>query len=246
MQIKNGLLIILLLNLFTMATAWAKCDERFIATVQAKSTDQRIPVQHLTACKHWPADNSLAIVVFAYQTGDDEEDGFAEYDVEILLTNRKNGAIKQRFFEKRWWVSDAMQLDDVVIDTARYWLAPNERAFGIRTSYRGSSRVNPFNYSHLYLFTSQPKRLNLIVNEIEIAQFSGEIAPNCNETYSESKSTLHILRSKTNGYFDLQIKTLQQDTYFKSNGNDCDERDKKPIKSQYILRYQNGVYTRAN
>lgn len=229
-----------------MATAWAKCDERFIATVQEKSTDQRIPVQHLTACKHLPTDDSLAIVVFAYQAGEDEADGFSAYDVEILLTNRNNGAIKQRFFKEKWWVSDAIKLNNVIIDTARYWVTPNERAFGIRTSYRGSSQVNPFNYSDLYLFTSQPKRLNLIANEIKIAQFSGEIDLSCRGTYLEKKSTLHILRSKTNGYFDLQIKTLQQDTYFKNNGDECDERYKKPIKSQYILRYQNGVYTRAN
>ncbi len=246
MPIKNGLLIIVLLNLLTMTTAWAKCDEHFIATVQEKSTDQRIPVQRFTACKHWPPDDSLAIVVFAYQAGEDEADDFAKYDVEILLTNRTNGTIKQRFFKEGWWVSDAIQLDDVVIDTARYWVTPNERAFGIRTSYVGSSRVNPFNYSDLYLFTSQPKRLNLIVDEIEIAKFSGEVDLGCSGTYSEKKSTLHILHSKTNGYFDLKIKTLQQDIYSKNNGDECDEHYKKPIKSQYILRYQNGVYTRAN
>ena len=163
----------------------------------------------------------------------------------ILITDTKTGKIKYNYFESaktNEWVSDAVQLESIKIDTIPYTLAKNKNAFGINVFYRGSSVPNPFHYKTLSLFVVESKGLKNILKNYTIESFSGEWTTSCAGEFTEQKKSISISNKKTNKFFDLLIETtITENKAFINNDNDCEE--KQTIrKEKNTLKYSEGKY----
>lgn len=102
----------------------------------------------------------------------DEGEMYFELNSHILIIDSKSGNIKSYFFESSKtnnWISDAIQLTEITIDTAPYKVSKNERAFGIRLHFIGSSRPNPYENEIISLFVQSKNKLKKILNNYEIS-----------------------------------------------------------------------------
>lgn len=86
-------------------------------------------------CRKDPADTRHAIVALAYQAPDgDMGTGDEDYDLDLAVVDIASGDILAHRHESDGIPSDAVSLNRVWLDTARYDLAPGRRAFGVRSS----------------------------------------------------------------------------------------------------------------
>lgn len=164
----------------------------------------------------------------------------------ILLIDSKSSKIKNQFFESsasNGWVSDAIVLTEISIDTAPYYLSNEKRAFGIRVKYYGSSRVNPYSYETISLFEKSNTTLKRLLKNYTVKEFHGEWDGNCIGEFNSQKKVLIISDSLTNSYLNILIKCeiTNSKNEIDKNG-DCAEKE-NITRKRYLLKYLSGKYT---
>ena len=95
-----------------------------------------------STCEIWPGnpEQSLAVLLLPQSPQSDDE---TIYDVDTVVANSKSGAIIVHAYQPSAITSDAVALESVKIDTARWQLTPQVLAFGVSKTFSGSSSVNP-------------------------------------------------------------------------------------------------------
>ena len=164
----------------------------------------------------------------------DEGEMYFELNSHILIIDSKSGNIKSHFFESSKtnnWISDAIQLTEITIDTAPYKVSKNERAFGIRLHFIGSSRPNPYENETISLFVQSKNKLKKVLNNYEILYNGGEWDTDCEGKFVDERKVLIISNNKTNGFFDIFVKNKITETtnYINENG-ECNSIDKVKTK----------------
>ncbi len=132
----------------------------------------------------------------------DEEEQYFIFNSHIVLANNRSRAITHKFFESgqtNQWVSDAIELKEIRIDTAPYRLADDRRAFGVRVRYLGMSRVNPYESETLSLFIKSGDRLSKVLNAYPMKQSVGEWDGDCAGEFTDIENILYMADQKTNG-----------------------------------------------
>ena len=100
---------------------------------------------------------------------EEEIEGFLALHTHILIINERLGTIKAKYFESsktNQWISDAIRLDQIEIETTTYQLSDSVNAFGITAHYFGASKANPYYNKTLSLFVQScqiPYRYSLLV-----------------------------------------------------------------------------------
>ncbi|WP_264558094.1 hypothetical protein [Flavobacterium sp. N2270] len=168
----------------------------------------------------------------------DEGEMYFELNSHILIIDSKSGNIKSYFFESSKtnnWISDAIQLTEITIDTAPYKVSKNERAFGIRLHFIGSSRPNPYENEIISLFVQSKNKLKKILNNYEISYNGGEWDTNCEGKFVDERKVLIISNNKTNGLFDILVKNKISETtnYINENG-ECNYIEKNKTKKKSL------------
>jgi len=174
-----------------------------------------------------------------------EDEHIFELNSHILIVNTKSSKIINSFFESsnsNNWVSDAVVLTNISIDTAPYYLSNQKRAFGIRVQYNGSSSVNPYSYETLSLFEKENKTLKRILKNYIVEVSQGEWDGNCTGEFNSEKKVLIITDHLTNSYMDILVKSsiTNRKNHIDNNGN-CYKKETTSKKSN-ILKYENGQY----
>lgn len=177
--------------------------------------------------KKLPNKTSQTLVVIPkYRTNETDEEGhlFLELDAYIIIVDSSTGKILYKYIDETAWTSDAMVLTDIDIDTGLYQLNENNRAFGIRVSYRGSSNPNPYSYTDLSLFIIQNNAVKRILNNYQIDRSSGEWDTRCAGEYEDIIGTIDMDQNKTNSFRNITVKnTITQTKNFETNDG-CDEK----------------------
>jgi hypothetical protein len=186
-----------------------------------------------TVTKPHPENKNATLVLLALPQGEDE-DAFT-LDIYLVLADTKTGAILCSLAEKERYTSDAIRLTSFQIDTAPYKLATNVRAIGIRASYTGSSRPNPFGEETLSLYIQQGKTFVKVLHDFVTYQSTGEWDTNCAGSFSTSKSVLIILPEKTNGYSNIQVNTKTTETENIVKNEDCISSDTETKSTQKLI-----------
>ena len=185
-----------------------------------------------------PYNHDLTVIVIP-KTGKQEED-FYILDSYVVVVNNKTKKIEQLYFESyktSGWESDAVFIYDITIDTARYLVQENVRAFGVVLHTRSMSQPNPYYSKYISLFIPEEDALQNILKNYEIYSYRGETDMNCfAEMYSEDK-TLIISKTKTNDYFDINVDAL----HTKLISIDCIE-SKTTTTSKQVLKFSDGSY----
>ena len=203
-------------------------------------------IKYLEAFKLQPNNPEEAIVVIPEIVEGSVEEEFLKLNSHIAIVDLKTKTITHQYFESyktNDWVSDAIRLDEIKIDTAPYLVNESTRAFGISVHYFGSSRVNPYYNQKLSLFVKEKGTLKNILHNFSMEESIGEWNGNCEDEFESEKKTLIVSDKKTNGYFDFTIKnTIAKTRNFETEDGDCKEEEEIK-KEASVLKFDGKKYS---
>ncbi len=201
-------------------------------------------------CKVHPVDSSKTIVAFARIQGTNSSDSTDLYNLDVLLVDTKSGKILQHLFQEGAFESDAAAFSGITIDTARYKLAPELRAFGIRASFDSNSHMYALHRQTLNLYMSKDQKMKQVLVDLITLEYadSGETLDHisiendgCTFTKGESKRTLAIAKTAHHGYADLLVQEKTTNNESKLVKNVCVAATTKMTK-KYTLQFNGDVY----
>ncbi len=196
----------------------------------------------LSVCKVWPyaPDKTIAVLMLAPKVK--EEPDFTDYDVAVYVVDSQSGKILSSKYHPKAIMDDAIYTSHVAIDTARYQLAPQTRAFGVRFNHRGSSSVNPINIERLNLYRLQDRQLTLVLNNLTMDEFSGEWDGQCAGDFDETKRVLALGPLSHHGYRDLELQETAIHREAVKQGENCVDSQKTRVKTQTTLLFDGKRY----
>ncbi|SEE66901.1 hypothetical protein SAMN04487765_3706 [Tenacibaculum sp. MAR_2010_89] len=186
----------------------------------------------------------IIMVIPAYADTNNDEHHF-ELNSHIVIVNSNTGKITHKYFESsqtNGWVSDAIQLREITIDTAPYLVSKNNRAFGVKVHYYGSSKANPYSNKTISLFIKSKNKLKKLLHNYDVMNYGGEWNTECVGEFTDVKNTLIMSKEKTNEYFDIMIKSkvTEIENSVGENG-ECDSNEKTTTKS-VVLKFNGEKY----
>lgn len=193
------------------------------------------------ACKVWPAspDKTLLAVRLRHEAASGDVD---TADLELLVADSARPRILQRYRESEPLVSDAMRISSVTLDTARYRLNDRTTAFGVRVTYSGSSRVNPYESTVLSLYAADGDALRPVLSKLEVALDRGEWDGNCAGEFESVQRTVAIDAKRDRGYAGLLVNSVAQTRRSSSQNDDCEDVSAPKRKSSQRLGFDGRRY----
>jgi hypothetical protein len=240
MKMKKTLLafsVSLLLPVF----AHAACKDR-LQMWAGKLQPHRTLDTSLAVCKDWPANSALTIAALPLPHRDNDNEG-GMFDLEVLVADRASGTIVAHAFQENAITSDAVRFSRLSIDTARYQLKPGRRAFGVRVSYEGSSRVNPFTQTVLNLYAMDGRALKPVLDRLIIDTSNGEWDGQCAGAFDKTVRTIGMGPADANGYATLEVTERSVHSVSKQDGGRCVSEDGAPSRASATLHYRDGRYS---
>ena len=239
---------LLLFILLSSSTLFAECDMDLLYDIQTELKEDRKIVEKLTVCKKWPYKDELSIFVMTFPnvgtTDENLEDDLADYDVHTIIYNTNKKVIENHLYQEKLYSSDAVRLDHLKIDTARYNLNKDTRAFGINAVYYGSSRVNPYDVTSLDLYIRDKKSLRKVLETV-IVENGGEWDGVCNGDFYYQSSIVLIDKSKRNGFYNLKLKRTSMDNHIVLKDKICKENE-SPKRYEYLPFIYDGQSYKVN
>ena len=184
-----------------------------------------------------PNQKEKVIILLPVKTNLDPQCDYCfDIDNNILIWNKTTKTIETKYTKKAEWSSDAMRFNELKIDTGLYYLNRNTRAFGIRYSYYGSSRINPFNSESINLYYIKNNQIEEVLNDFNLNSFNGETNGDCaNGSYYSSKSVFIISDKLSTKFNDITVKTKFKDYTL---DEDCEkEIIKKESTKNSVLKF---------
>ncbi|VVO87475.1 hypothetical protein PS858_02119 [Pseudomonas fluorescens] len=235
MTLKSGWMSCVALCGLVMTTqAFADCAKPFLAGDFGYSV-----------CKDWPAYPGLTITALSqfesgYSASDDGPQG--KYDLNLAIVSAGDSKPLATYHKAAAFESDAIAYEDLQLDTARYKLTPDLRAFGVRVTFNGSSRVNPVSETLLSLYVKEGGQLRPVLDKLITYEYGGEWDGNCAGELYQHTRTLEIGNTRSHGYADLIVKTVSTRENGKGEGEACESKTitEKPVLT--TLRYDGKSY----
>jgi len=228
--------------------AQAACESGLAERMHGKLHPERRLDEERAACKPWPAYPGRSIVVLPMPRPSSEP-GVTGYDLELLVIQRPDNGnterdtILARAFEPNALTEDAIAIQDIRIDTGRYSLATNTRAFGIRVRYRGASRSNPYASETLQLYVAQGSKVRKVLDEIELDMDGGEWDTTCTGHFEQVRGTLAVSRDSNEGFADLVVQRAQTESRAESQeGGECSQKVLPTKLRTFKLQYDGERY----
>jgi hypothetical protein len=194
-------------------------------------------------------DKTLRIVALAnVQKSTTPVDSFELYDLDVLLLRNESGKISNRLFRKSAFQSNALALSGITIDTARYQLAPQLRAFGIRANFASNSHSYSASYETINLFVFDGKVVKEVLSNLIMVENSGsgdfdfvDANDQCTGSIAETKRILAIAKTTSHGYADLLITENKMQSDSKLVKRECKTTPLYSTKL-YTLHFNGDAY----
>lgn len=225
------------------AAAQAACESGLAERIHANLYPSRALDERLTACKAWPAYPGRIVVVLPMPRTISGS-GARMYDLEVLLVQRPDNGntdrdrVTARLFQPDALEDDGLVIEDIRIDTARYALANDARAFGLRVRYRGGADGQRYASETLRLYLPQDRDLREVLSEIEINRDSGDWDAACTGQTEQLRTMLSTAHTSSEGFADLALaRTVTRTRAHRQDDGACLD---KPLPTQYsrlVLRY---------
>jgi len=188
-----------------------------------------------------PNDPQKTIIILPVLNSSSNED-YIILDAYILIVQNKTEQILHTFFKERFWESDAVILDQIIIESTPYKLSKKDVAFGVRTHYHTNSQPNPYAEEDISLFLLKEDKLLMILDSYQTLEYTAEWDMNCAGESLKITSEIVITDIATNGYYNLQVlETVQKRKTFMKN-NECEEVLEVPEKVIKTLLFINDNY----
>ena len=158
MTLKSGLMgcsalcLVMTTNTRLLGTILAFSVLTMTGHVQADCEELSFDGHSLARCKVWPAFKDQAIAAKSTFTpvSEDVNDG-GMFDLELSIVNSTNDQTLATYCKNEAY-PDAVGFEGLIIDTARYKLAPHVRAFGLRSDFGHRSSAMPYSKTDLALY----------------------------------------------------------------------------------------------
>ncbi|WP_460873933.1 PA3715 family protein [Paralcaligenes ginsengisoli] len=226
--------------LCTPVFAHADCTAHLNEWAQALSPGRTIDANN-AACKAWPQNPAQTLAVLPLPQKGATEDKTV-YDVQVLVADSKTGAIIAHSYEPSAITSDAISLRGIALDTAHWQLAPHALAFGVRKSYEGSSRVNPFAATTLSLYVVDGSNLRRVLANLTTQQSNGEWDGNCSGQFSDITRVISVGPAGQGAYATLHISEKTVDSTHAEAAGQCATKNKATKQANVTLAYDGAHY----
>ena len=202
-------------------------------------------IPSLQAFKILPNSPNQAVVVIPELVEGSEEEHYFYLNTHIAIVNLETKQITHQYFESsktNGWVSDAIVLTDIIIDTAPYDVTDKIRAFGIKTHFVGSSRANQYESETLSLFVKLEDKLQKVLDNYEVLNNVGEWDGFCFGKFIKEEKILIISRQKTNEYYDIIVKSkITETNNFEDENGACDYKETSSHQTS-VLTFDGKTY----
>ncbi|MCU0120413.1 hypothetical protein N8H74_19280 [Pseudomonas sp. B2M1-30] len=211
---------------------------------QASADCTPMPVkgdQDYSVCKEWPAYEGLTLSAYAH-LNPAVADAFGTYDLDVSVLSEGHSAPIAAYHQAAAYTLEGVGLQELALDTARYKLAPDLRAFGVRARLNNASRLNPVEENQLSLYVREGAKLRSVLSKLLVYQYGGEWDGNCAGERFEITRTVEIAKTNSHAYADLIVKTQQTHTTSVGEGDACEDKTivDKPVLT--TLRYDGDSY----
>lgn len=243
------LLLAFLLALLS-AAGHAACDTGLAERMHAKLHAQQALDHERAVCQPWRGFAGRFVVVLPLPRPSTEA-GVTQFDLDVLVVqqadngNTDRATVISRLFEPSAMSEDAVRISEIKVDTARYTLAGDARAFGLRIVRQGSSRVNPYSNETLTLYVPRGSRLAKVLDGLELTLERGEGDANCAGNFETVRGSLSVARSTSNGYADLLLRQTRTESRSTAQADECVTQERPATFSSRMLRYDGAAYRAA-
>ena len=218
-------------------------EKAFIESLIEKIKISKSKFQNsLSRIKKYPAEKNQYIVFLPY-TFEKDNEGYESLNYYLLKVNTQGEILSSNLFknlENEWnW-----SLEDITIDTGKYYLNSETRAFGLRIKHVGGSNVNSATVVDLNLFIEKSGEILKLTNDIRILHETSESSGGCsNSSHIDNKSILIIEENTNNIYNDVKIVTEEVEYYLSDDCETQHDLKKKPkIIKKYVFDAKVGKY----
>ena len=212
--------------------------------VNEQGEPRSLAQRYESVCKVWPAHPEYTIMANGWVT---EKEDFSEGDLEVLLFDTATGKLENRYYKENQLDSDAVYISGLEIDTGLYKISPKDSmpvVFGVRVSYQGESRANPFYSTHLTLLMPEEDKLKPILLDYEVNSNYAEWDMNCQGIFNDVKSTLTVLPTAHKGFFDIAVQSRQKivRNFVNVKTKECQDQYVKKYAFQNTLQFNGTEY----
>ncbi|RYF79527.1 MAG: hypothetical protein EOO29_16940 [Comamonadaceae bacterium] len=240
---------LLLACTLTCAAAHAACESGLAERMQSRLYPARTLDRALAACKAWPAYAGRSIVVLPFPADSGRPPGQRTLDLAVLVIQRPdNGnterdAVMAQIYQPGALRERGHALQELRIDTARYLLAPNQRAFGLRARYRGDELAAPFAAETLRLYLPQASQLQQVLAETEIERDSGRWDLQCDGQFERLRTQVAVEPVAGRRWADLMLsRTLQSSRARRQADGQCLDHAEPARYTPHRLRHNGEDY----
>lgn len=230
-------------------TAQAACESGLAERIHARLYPDRPLDERLAACKPWPGVLGRIVIVLPLPRPSGDPAATKVYDLEVLLVQRPdNGNTERdtvigRLFQTEALDEEGVAIQEILVDTGRYVLAPDARAFGLRVRYRGTTRGDTFASETLRLYASQGGKLREVMQEVELDNESGEWNADCTGRFRQLRSMVSTRPNRNGAFADLVLaRTIVQSRGQMQEDGSCTERPQPAQYGTVVLRYDGERY----
>lgn len=220
--------------------AHAKCEKLFGKWSDQLRTKTSVNIEYAT-CKVWPANKNLTIAVLP-MPHEENNDEMGVYDLVVLVADSMTGKILAAIYQPSSISYDAMRLLGIAIDTAPYQLTANNRAFGVRVTYSGPSKISPFTTTAMTLFLMSDLALRPVLNNFIVEESSGDWDGICTGEFQSTSRKLVIGAIGSEGFAKLKVSEKITITFRNLSGAECVDRENSLVRSNTTLDYRNKLY----
>ncbi|MBC3775079.1 hypothetical protein [Pseudomonas sp. SWRI99] len=224
--------LLIALSLLALATqAQASCD---IKAFDGKS---------LSRCKVWPSMQNQAIAAKSTYLADSDDEDVGVFDLDLAIVNASDAKPIATYRKPGAYNSDAIRFDDLRIDTGRYWLASDVRAFGVRSKFAHSSRAMPYEKTDLALYIREGNELRPVLEGLVVYKNNGEFTGDCDGYVKQVRRTVEIGPASHHGLADLLV--ISNGTRVKNtrSGKECLSKTTHLKQTRITLTYDGEQYT---
>ncbi|MCE4053293.1 hypothetical protein [Pseudomonas sp. Au-Pse12] len=215
-----------------------------VTAAQARCDNTTDTPGEFYVCKPWPAEPELSISARATPMPGSQAGDVSSYSLDVSLQDIDSGWTLASNYKDSALFSDAVALQGLQIDTGRYRLNQEQRAFGLRVLYHHSSSAMPYEKSVLTLYRREDKEVLPLLEGLVMDESNGEFGWG-GECVGRSRTlhrTLEVGSGQRNAYADLIVRTREVSTEHFKGRDGCESRDLPPRNTQVTLHYDGRQY----
>lgn len=233
------------------------CDARLMSVIEAFDDVARDFYGEFTACRLNPEAKQEAIVAYARMPAGalPDLDGNKAYQLHLMVIDVVSGDVLASLDDPSMIPSDGSRFESLSVDTGRYRLAPDVRAFGVRIAHGMTCHGCLYDEEELALYVRRGDAISKILPATHVLTRKQAPAPDCPDDVDTATTIVTPLATRQHGMADLRWKTSTKTESMYIDPDPGAEHDPPPpqtkacpvakLSTEKTLRFDGQVYREA-